>query len=298
MRDMPQNGRASIVRPGELIAVKEKAMDGYLTTLGRTGEGNALNETLGDALRYTADILRRAATEKLNVYMLCNSLGSELRAQTFAKATKSTFNELVEKVLVAGRNISIFVWGDPSREKVSEEFVRLLREYEQPRAGRGVLDVRAGSPEKAHSQPVTHFLMAIGTTGARKKPRSFIRIELPHAPFTPKEISDLDTPAHATLFFNKLPAMIQACDAGRIFRKLFVAAGGPVSELDADLSILQQAIKHQHKSGDKSIQSMLSKPIAKPAGKPGKATVSSHHHRVAGKRKAEDSVGLQNAVFG
>jgi len=75
-------------------------------------------------MKFTHDIFLRAAHEKLDIYMLWGNLTDDF----FTEVTGVSLAELVRQVLEAGRNVSIFIWGDGSADSHPAQMMQLINE--------------------------------------------------------------------------------------------------------------------------------------------------------------------------
>ena len=96
----------------------------YKTELGSDGHGRGAYRTSDGAMKFTHDIFLRAAHEKLDIYMLWGNLTDDF----FTEVTGVSLAELVRQVLEAGRNVSIFIWGDGSADSHPAQMMQLINE--------------------------------------------------------------------------------------------------------------------------------------------------------------------------
>jgi len=163
----------------------EATMSKYLTPLGAKGVGRAVNSEQAEAIRYTHDILVRAAEERLDLYMLCSCLGDHLRDKGYAEATGRTFFELLRDVLAAGGNVYILLWAKMSERAISPRIMKLLEESERNPEW-GVLDIRISNSDGGNGQ-ITHFMLAKDREGSKW----YLRVEAPHERFFDEDRRDV-----------------------------------------------------------------------------------------------------------
>ncbi|HEV7298045.1 MAG TPA: hypothetical protein VGN72_01680 [Tepidisphaeraceae bacterium] len=193
----------------------------YFTQLGHAGVGQGVNRTPASAVKYTHDIFSRAADEKLDVYMLCGSLCAKLRDDLYSKVTGRTFADSLRGVLSKGRNVSIFIWGDPADCKHSPECDRLIKEMDAyPRPTWGTLDVRSSGTNE-DEEKITHFIIA----KSRDDGRWILRVEQPHPRMTVEQFENGEFEVPAAIFFDTAQAKEHGRPLLTVFNDLFDAAG-------------------------------------------------------------------------
>ena len=193
-------------------------MDYYTTQLGRDGRGRGVNRTPESAIKYTHDIFRRAAQEKLDVYMVCGSLCGELRDEIYTHFVRHSFADSVRETLEAGCNVAIFVWGDPAKDGISNSFQRLLRDTLEHKGSWGSLQVRA-SGTRDGGDDATHFIVA----KSKSESRWIVRVEQPHPRFSNEQLLSLKFEVPAVLLFDSDEARPQGERLMTIFNELYDA---------------------------------------------------------------------------
>ncbi len=175
---------------------------------------------IDDALASTSTLLKYAASEGLDVTILCSSLDKEVRETKYAKVNNGiTYADDLEQVLKSNAKIRLLIWNKlPVRTPelapgivnpasgISESFRRLLQLH-SPRglepAKPGQIDVRITGFVDANAE-ICHFLCVHGKT-----PNDWaLRIEKPHLP---REIgTDRTENGHASGLFIMRDAEAEA----------------------------------------------------------------------------------------
>ncbi len=190
-------------------------MSGYLTDFGRDGRGEGVNEHPRLALQYTHDIFLRAASDHLDIFMICESLRDSLRSGLYDKVTGHTFVESVEEVLRAGNDVSILVWSERPADYDVPVF-RALAARARHYAGR--LAIRASGTSDGRER-ITDFIVA----KSRNDSRWIVRVEQPHAEIVDAEIEDETFRVPAAVVFTSAQAQKHGLHLMTIFNKLFNA---------------------------------------------------------------------------
>jgi len=160
-----------------MVTKRRKLMSIYLTKLGMEGTGQAVNRKPDDALKYTHDLLKRAAVDRMDVYMLCGCLGSDLRERRYLDVTGQTFSESVKEVLEVDRNVFILVWDDIKPTQIAPGLLALTAIDEK---GKGKLKIRVSGTNK-DADKVAHFIVAKKRGVAESEVSAWlVRLEEPH----------------------------------------------------------------------------------------------------------------------
>lgn len=192
-------------------------MNNYLTELGSKGVGRAVNSVQKEAVRYTHDILVRAARERLDLYMLCSCLGDHLRDTKYKEFTGQTFSELLRDVLAAGGNVSILLWAKVSEKTISKSIMALLEESEQNDEW-GTLDIRVSNSDSG-SNEITHFMLAKDAENTKW----YLRVEAPHNRFFDGEGDVCGSEVPAAIFMQDSGARLYGEKLLEMFNSVFEA---------------------------------------------------------------------------
>lgn len=189
----------------------------YLTELGKQGRGRTVNRHRPEAMRFIHDVLLHAASNGLDVYMLCSSLRASVRDEGFREFTGVFFVDCIRDVIVKGADFKILVWNKPIPGLISPKIQEFI-ESGDASACKGKLEIRVAGTDK-NADDVCHFIVATDET------RWFVRVEEPHpiSPLSdPFEVDSSSIPAAILLDVDD--AKVEGAKLLGAFKRLWSAA--------------------------------------------------------------------------
>lgn len=199
----------------------------YLTELGKIGEGSAGNTDPRKAMELIHDLLKRAASDNLNVSSIVGSLRAEVRDRFYKDMVSVLFAQSLREILHEGGHVRILVWNTLKKGLLSSSILNLIQE-EKTSQSKGSLDIRL-SGTSARSEEVPHFIIAHSDD---RRPW-MLRIERPHKEHDMFEpMTETDPPIPAALIFGK-KAKEEAEPLLSVFDSLFKAADNKEMTLSA-----------------------------------------------------------------
>lgn len=193
-------------------------MSSFLTSLGQHGNGRAVATSFSSSIKFSHDLLRRAANTECDIQMLAISMHSEFLEKQWVRHTGTTFGRQIEEILIRGRNVSLFYWGSITSHWLSPEVINIeSRVREIP--GSGMLNIWC-SGSRSGLEYVTPFVVAKPESG---KSRWLVCVDTSRSQLDPSSSDDLERKGPSIAEFGGGAALFGA-NLTAAFERLCLAA--------------------------------------------------------------------------